>query len=185
MSPSPSFSPTLSLQDDHAVSSSEAAALHGHKAKTPMIAGIISGGAVALGWAVAFVLFLYKRQKRRKRARREGLKSHRDLEVKGLPHPEMKYIIPPDPAIVGGMRAPGDSAAGTGNTSCTSSAPSVFTGGETDKGKAPAMSIIPEKHLGAGFAAAREPIPLEGTSSSATSSSSEPGLASSTTRLPT
>jgi hypothetical protein len=207
MSPSPSFSPTVSVEiDGRAVSSSEAAALHGcvrafwslnacgtqamrsHKAKTPMVAGIISGGAVALAWAIAFAMFLYKRHKGRKRARREGLKSHRDLEVKDLPHPEVKYIIPPDPAIIGGMRAPGDRAA----TAATVPVPAQaglspeMKMKVVDKGKARAtVPAVPGRAAEA--EAERENAQYDGSLEgiSSTGSSSEARATSSTMKLPT
>ncbi|TFK53613.1 hypothetical protein OE88DRAFT_1655823 [Heliocybe sulcata] len=81
-----------------AVNPSESASLHGHKAKTPIIAGAVSGACVGLAWIIGLVTYIYKRQRRSARARSKGLKSHRDLE-EPLAVVDSKYIIPPDPAV--------------------------------------------------------------------------------------
>ncbi|KZT21439.1 hypothetical protein NEOLEDRAFT_1139556 [Neolentinus lepideus HHB14362 ss-1] len=82
-----------------AANPSESAALHGHKAKTPIIAGAVSGSCVGLAWIIGVSIYIYKRQRRRARARAKGLKSHRDLE-EPVADVESQYIIPPDPAVV-------------------------------------------------------------------------------------
>ncbi|KAI0696705.1 hypothetical protein BC835DRAFT_1414098 [Cytidiella melzeri] len=84
---------------------SEEASLHGHRALTPLLSGAISGGLVGLAWIVGFIIYFYKRHRREKRARALGFKSHREM----LDPPKKKeaFIIPPDPAIVGGELEPG------------------------------------------------------------------------------
>ncbi|EPQ57026.1 hypothetical protein GLOTRDRAFT_104666 [Gloeophyllum trabeum ATCC 11539] len=80
-----------------AANPSESAALQGHKAKTPIIAGAVSGSCVGLAWIVGLAIYIYKRQRRKARARAAGLTSHRDLEQPG--NIKEKYRIPPDPAL--------------------------------------------------------------------------------------
>ena len=79
-----------------------------HKAKTPMIAGIISGGAVGLAWIIGFIIYFIKRHRREKRAIAAGYKGHR--EMLDPPKKPQAFIIPPDPAIVEGALEPGDRA---------------------------------------------------------------------------
>lgn len=62
-----------------------------------MIAGIISGGAVALMWFISALVYLHKRRERTKRAHAAGV-HRRDLPPRRMPHAE--YMIPPDPAYV-------------------------------------------------------------------------------------
>ncbi|OCH91453.1 hypothetical protein OBBRIDRAFT_525948 [Obba rivulosa] len=97
--------PTISAIID-AQSPSESAALHGHKAKTPEISGIVSGSAVGLLWTVGLVMYLWKRRQRTKQARASGLKSHRELL--DPPKKPQAFIIPPDPAIIQGCMVPGE-----------------------------------------------------------------------------
>jgi hypothetical protein len=61
-----------------------------------MIAGIISGGAVALMWLISGIVYLYKRHERAKRARQVGV-HRRDVPPRRMPQ-QMKWEIPPDPA---------------------------------------------------------------------------------------
>ncbi|THH19599.1 hypothetical protein EUX98_g8739 [Antrodiella citrinella] len=98
-------SPTVEV---FAQSSSEFAALHGHRAMTPIIAGAISGGAVGLAWLVGFVMYFYKRHRRERRAIAAGYRGHR--EMLDPPKKPEAFIIPPDPAIVEGKLQPGDNA---------------------------------------------------------------------------
>ncbi|KIP05600.1 hypothetical protein PHLGIDRAFT_119699 [Phlebiopsis gigantea 11061_1 CR5-6] len=78
----------------------------GHRSKTPTISGIVSGGAVALAWAIGFIIYFYKRHRREKRARALGFRSHR--EMLDPPKKPEAFIIPPDPAIVEGGLHPGE-----------------------------------------------------------------------------
>lgn len=81
--------------------SSEAAALNGHKAKTPIIAGSVSGACVLLAWTIGFIIFFVRRRNQKKRAKELGYKSHRDI-IDSFPAPNpTTFIIPPDPALVG------------------------------------------------------------------------------------
>ena len=76
-----------------------------HKAKTPIIAGSISGGCVLLAWTIGFIIFFVRRRRQRQRAREGGYKSHRDIiDFAPVPNPTT-FIIPPDPALVGPRRS--------------------------------------------------------------------------------
>jgi len=88
-----------------AETSSEAASLKGHLAKTPIIAGTICGFFLVLGWTLSLIscLVRQRREKIREKKVAAGLKSPRPV----IPPPE-KYIIPPDPAVVLGQRQPGE-----------------------------------------------------------------------------
>lgn len=79
-----------------------AATSQGSKAKTPIIAGVVSGVGVLLIWVIAGFIFWSKRKKRRARfAMEEGRVYHSNL-----PPPD-PVIIPPDPAVVDGSCPPG------------------------------------------------------------------------------
>lgn len=72
-----------------------------HKAKTPIIAGSVSGACVLLAWTVGFIIFFMRRRRQRRRAKEAGFKSHRDI-IDFVPVPDpTTFIIPPDPALVG------------------------------------------------------------------------------------
>jgi len=72
-----------------------------HKAKTPIIAGSVSGACVLLAWTVGFIIFFVRRRRQRLRAKEAGYKSHRDIiDCEPVPNPTT-FIIPPDPALVG------------------------------------------------------------------------------------
>jgi len=78
---------------------SESAALHGNTAETPIIAGCVSGGCVALAWTIGFIIYFLKRRQHKREAIAAGYKDHKDFIVaKPLPNPAT-FIIPPDPAI--------------------------------------------------------------------------------------
>ncbi|KAJ8595670.1 hypothetical protein M405DRAFT_929343 [Rhizopogon salebrosus TDB-379] len=81
-----------------AESSSEAASLNGHKALTPILAGSICGGVLALAWIAALVWYLLKR-------RRKGRNSPKDTNQ------TERYIIPPDPATFQGYVKPDEHSA--------------------------------------------------------------------------
>ncbi|KAF9793356.1 hypothetical protein BJ322DRAFT_1034153 [Thelephora terrestris] len=79
---------------------SEVAALHGQKAKTPIIAGSVSGACVLLAWTIGFIIFFVRRRRQKKLAKERGFKSHRDI-IDFVPIPNATtFIIPPDPALV-------------------------------------------------------------------------------------
>jgi len=99
---------TPSFQVD-AVSSSEAASLKGHKAKTPIIAGSVCGGLLGAAWIVGFIVYFIKKRKRKERNAKEaaGLVPPKK---KSSTKPAEKIIIPPDPAVILGHRRPGEHA---------------------------------------------------------------------------
>jgi len=96
---SPSFGNVL------AQTSAEAASLHGHKAKTPMLAGAIIGSIMGVAYIIGFTIYFVKRCKRKKLHRRieEG-----KAEPKVEPEPKERFVIPPDPAVLLGHNKPGD-----------------------------------------------------------------------------
>ncbi|KAJ6499131.1 Golgi complex component 7-domain-containing protein [Mycena sanguinolenta] len=85
--------------------SAEAASLHGHKAKTPMLAGAIIGSIMGAAYVVGFSIYFWKRCKRKKLKRRieQG-----KAEPKVQPEPKERIVIPPDPAVLLGHNKPGD-----------------------------------------------------------------------------
>ncbi|KAG7446327.1 uncharacterized protein BT62DRAFT_112161 [Guyanagaster necrorhizus] len=101
---------TRTLNAIRDVSSSEAASLHGQKAKTPIIAGSICGGLMGLAWIIGFTIYFIKRSKRKKakRAVEAGLATPK--KPKKPKEPEEQIIIPPDPAVLIGIRKPGEHA---------------------------------------------------------------------------
>ncbi|KDQ57629.1 hypothetical protein JAAARDRAFT_92798, partial [Jaapia argillacea MUCL 33604] len=50
--------------DVFASNPSESAALQGHKAKTPIIAGVTAGTCVLLAWIIGFVIYIVRRRRR-------------------------------------------------------------------------------------------------------------------------
>lgn len=71
------------------------------KAKTPIIAGSVSGACVLLAWTIGFIIFFVRRRRQKQRAKELGFKSHRDIiDFVPIPNPTT-FIIPPDPALVG------------------------------------------------------------------------------------
>lgn len=78
------------IQAARAENSSEAASLSGNKALTPIIAGSVCGGVLAIAWIAGLIWFLLKR---RKSKNRNPPKETNEIEP---------YIIPPDPAILQG-----------------------------------------------------------------------------------
>lgn len=71
------------------------------KAKTPIIAGSVSGACVLLAWTIGFIVFFVRRRRQKQRAKELGFKSHRDIiDFAPVPNPTT-FIIPPDPALVG------------------------------------------------------------------------------------
>ncbi|PCH43432.1 hypothetical protein WOLCODRAFT_164436 [Wolfiporia cocos MD-104 SS10] len=99
--------PSLTLAvDSETPHQSEQASLHGHRALTPLISGAVSGGTIGVAWVVGLLIYFYRRWKGHRAVRSAGLRSHRELDVPP-PKPE-PYIIPPDPAVIQGVRAPGE-----------------------------------------------------------------------------
>ncbi|CAA7261731.1 unnamed protein product [Cyclocybe aegerita] len=90
-----------------AVNSSEAAALGGKKALTPIIAGSVCGGVMILAWMIGFAIYFRKRYRRKLRNRliAEGKAAPREKDLKML---QDKVVIPPDPAVLLGHRKPGE-----------------------------------------------------------------------------
>lgn len=84
-----------------AENSSEAASLNGHKALTPIIAGSVCGGLLAIAWIVGLVWYLLKRRKSKDR---NPLRETNEME---------QYIIPPDPAILPEDKRPNRHSAST------------------------------------------------------------------------
>ncbi|KAK7035450.1 hypothetical protein VNI00_011743 [Paramarasmius palmivorus] len=107
-----SGTPTTPFHVD-AVSSSEAASLHGQKAKTPIIAGSICGAVLGLAWIIGLFIYIRKRY-RRKMRKRAALAAGQDPEQTVTKHksksaePAEKVIIPPDPAVLLGHGRPGE-----------------------------------------------------------------------------
>ncbi|KAL1670076.1 hypothetical protein GGF50DRAFT_109811 [Schizophyllum commune] len=112
--PPPSSSHALGgspVARDYQPSGSTVPSLGGGDAKTPMIAGSVCGGLMAIAWIIGFTIYFRKRWKRkiRNRKRRAG------LEVPLSPHegpeaPQEKVVIPPDPAVLAGLAKPGSDA---------------------------------------------------------------------------
>jgi len=96
--------PTRTLAFD-SVSSSEAAALHGQKAKTPIIAGSIVGGLMGLAWILGFAIYFRKRYKRK--MRNQAIAAGKREAIKNKEEPQEKIVIPPDPALLMGYQ-PGE-----------------------------------------------------------------------------
>lgn len=71
-----------------------------------MISGSVTGGLIGLAWVIGFIMYFFKRHRREQRARAAGYRGHREM-LDPLKKQE-PYIIPPDPAIVEGQLAPGD-----------------------------------------------------------------------------
>ncbi|KAI8992874.1 hypothetical protein BD414DRAFT_412513 [Trametes punicea] len=84
---------------------SREAALHGHRALTPILSGAISGGIVGVAWIIGIVVWLYKRHRRARRAKAAGFRSYR--EFLDPPKKQEAFIIPPDPAVIQGQVRPG------------------------------------------------------------------------------
>ncbi|KAI9061758.1 hypothetical protein FKP32DRAFT_1594285 [Trametes sanguinea] len=84
---------------------SREAALHGHRALTPILSGAISGGIVGVAWIIGIIVWLYKRHRRARRAKAAGYRSYR--EFLDPPKKQEAFIIPPDPAVIQGQVKPG------------------------------------------------------------------------------
>lgn len=110
-SPSSATTPTYPFL---AVNPSESASLKGHKAKTPIIAGVTTAACLLLAWLILLLLWLRKRRRRRRRVR-AGLAPDptRDEDDERAPvRPKSTFIIPPDPAVLAGLRRPGEVVVG-------------------------------------------------------------------------
>ncbi|KAJ3566520.1 hypothetical protein NP233_g6952 [Leucocoprinus birnbaumii] len=95
-----------------AQNSSEVANLQGKPAKTPIIAGSVCGGVLLLAWIIGFSLYFRKRYVRKKLKRAAAAIGRPPPELKSRPETE-KVVIPPDPAVLLGQRAPGYAFSGT------------------------------------------------------------------------
>ncbi|KAI0630087.1 hypothetical protein C8Q77DRAFT_1136257 [Trametes polyzona] len=102
MSVFPSITPVV---DAMTPEQSREAALHGHRALTPILSGAISGGIVGVAWIIGIIVWLYKRHRRAKRAKAAGFRSYR--EFLDPPKKQEAFIIPPDPAVIKGQVKPG------------------------------------------------------------------------------
>ena len=71
-----------------------------------MISGAVSGGTIGILWIVGLLIYIYRRYRGHQQVRSAGLRNHRELDIPP-PKPEA-YILPPDPAIIQGFRAPGE-----------------------------------------------------------------------------
>jgi hypothetical protein len=101
----------------------ESPGISSHKAKTPIIAGCICGGVLFIAYIVGFIVYLTKRRRRRElRAK---------IAAGAVPPPTPPdgqtdcVIIPPDPAIVLGIRQPGERISLSGQTSNGSPPPKL------------------------------------------------------------
>ncbi|KAJ7647114.1 hypothetical protein FB45DRAFT_1051660 [Roridomyces roridus] len=101
----PAIESISSLAAVLAQTSAEAASLHGHKAKTPMLAGAIIGSIMGAAYAVGFTIYFVKRCKRKRLNRRIAAGKAPPKEAK---EPEERFILPPDPAVITGLHKPGD-----------------------------------------------------------------------------
>ncbi|KAH8828266.1 hypothetical protein DL96DRAFT_1709550 [Flagelloscypha sp. PMI_526] len=84
--------------------SSEAIALQGKPARTPMLAGAICGSVMGAAWIIGFSIYFYKRYRRRKR-RLAGEEPVQEKEMLKEP-----LVIPQDPAVTSGLYKPGQTA---------------------------------------------------------------------------
>lgn len=84
--------------------SSEAIALHGQKALTPIIAGSIAGTCVGVAWIIAAFVAIAKYRRKRRHYKKVGKPDPVQEASKG----HAPFILPPDPAVVEGQHAPGE-----------------------------------------------------------------------------
>jgi len=129
-----------------AVSPSESASLKGHKAKTPIIAGSICGAVILIAYVAGFIVYLKRRRHRR------NLTAKIAADATPLPedtHARQPVIIPPDPAVVLGLRQPGERVSLTTPRSPTlKSPPTTLPNINSFSSSPPApASIAPENSL--------------------------------------
>ncbi|KAH9942525.1 uncharacterized protein BXZ73DRAFT_41184 [Epithele typhae] len=98
--------PATSIIDALTSSQSAEIALHGQRALTPILSGAISGGLVGVAWIIGIIVWLYKRHRRSRAAKAAGFRSHREY-LKPAKN-EDAFILPPDPAVLRGVAAPGE-----------------------------------------------------------------------------
>ncbi|KAI0297125.1 hypothetical protein BC826DRAFT_174966 [Russula brevipes] len=103
------MSPTPALVRVRDSQQSEEASLQGHPAKTPIISAIVSSSAVIAIWTLVFLGWLWKQYKKRVRAKRRAARGL-PPKVKKPKKPLPTFIVPPDPAVIMGQRAPGERA---------------------------------------------------------------------------
>ncbi|KAJ7683252.1 hypothetical protein B0H17DRAFT_1074521 [Mycena rosella] len=101
--------PAVELADPSATSGNVLAQssdpAHGPKPKTPMIAGSVVGGIMAIAYIIGFTIYFVKRCKRKQLNRRIAAG---EAEPKDQPPPKERILIPPDPAVLLGHNRPGD-----------------------------------------------------------------------------
>ncbi|KAF8197844.1 hypothetical protein BJ912DRAFT_1055534 [Pholiota molesta] len=90
-----------------AANSSEAAALGGKKALTPIIAGSICGGGLFIIWVIGFAVYFRKRYRRKQRNRLIAA-GKAEPRPKDLELAKEKIVIPPDPAVLLGQHQAGE-----------------------------------------------------------------------------
>jgi hypothetical protein len=80
-----------------------------HRAKTPIISAIASSATVIAIWTFIFCAWLWKQYKKRVRAKRRAAKGL-PPKIKQPKKPLPTFIVPPDPAVITGLREPGERA---------------------------------------------------------------------------
>ncbi|KAJ7497556.1 hypothetical protein FB451DRAFT_236914 [Mycena latifolia] len=97
--------PTATFGNVFAESSPAASSAPRQKPKTPMIAGSVIGGIMAIAYIIGFTIYFVKRCKRKRLHRRIEAG---EAQPKEQPAPKEKTVIPPDPAVLLGHNKPGD-----------------------------------------------------------------------------
>ncbi|TFY53979.1 hypothetical protein EVG20_g9893 [Dentipellis fragilis] len=113
--------------------------------KMPWISAIVSSACLLFGWGLILIMYLYKYiQKAAARARRgKALRDAEEAEAaanaaNGGKKP-VTFIIPPDPAVITGMREPGEQAFRTGTPVRSASMGRIFHHHKVD---ATAMEVL-------------------------------------------
>jgi hypothetical protein len=75
-----------------------------HKAKTPIVAGSICGGIMLIAYIVGFTIYFMKRRRRKERDAKVAAGAQIQPQDTGM----RIVVIPPDPAVVLGLRRPGE-----------------------------------------------------------------------------
>jgi len=81
------------------------------KTKTPMIAGSVCGGVIAIVWIMGFSLYFFNRYKRRNTKLASQLEAgnpNAGEKVSGNSPPDERVVVPPDPAVFLGYPLPGE-----------------------------------------------------------------------------
>jgi hypothetical protein len=80
---------------------------------TPIIAGSVCGAVMGLAYIIGFTIYIVKRRRRKQRAAKMAASGTPPLlppQKKRSKSEEQHVVIPPDPAIVLGLRRPGEKA---------------------------------------------------------------------------